>query len=308
MSTAYILLQGLFGAALSEFDLDFKSYMKFRLKQLDKQIIPPREAVVRMSEYGEAFAASYEFSPILVSIRSLINRLVVSPDEVGAVATQWLHVSGYRGNHLHFGTHGMDFTIAHEMAHHLLNHTRNGNKDLAAPGPLILQGRLDGIGYQLPSGRNSSHQQEFAADALAVLMLMGDESLPARVRSDWAECAAIGAFCALPALHFKEGIEAANRHGATACHKDTHPSLTDRAKNLLEIFLRTEPDHPAGGYLDPGLGRYVPQRPSGRALRYWACQAAMPLLSLSPLWTPRLKLEAMGQFISMPDRLSVPRR
>lgn len=121
----------------------------------------------------------------------------------------------------------MGFGIAHELAHHLLDHgvaARRGS-DNHPPGRRVLSEWRADIGFEDHTRRSRPHQRELDADALAILLLSGQ-------RRDGATgllSAGMASFCVL-ALSLMEDQDARSLDAPSR----SHPTFRTRMIKLLE--------------------------------------------------------------------------
>lgn len=280
----------MFGTALAEFVDEFSNFCVFQLRRGPKQWLPTDLALARVDEWGTRFGSAYNHSGTMRELRDLISGLARDTSEISTIATQFVNLPFRSQRHLMYADAGLLFTAAHELAHHLLNHTRFGVKDLRAPGRTILADWLTELDYELPNSITRRQLEEFEADALALRLLLGDATDPA-ARYRRSLTAVAGAFSALPALSVVQGTME-QLDPSTLLHdaSDAHPSFDSRAKVLLDLVQLSATDHPDGAYLDERIGRDVPRHPGGLALQLWACRSALTSVVSVGLWTPRLRL------------------
>ncbi|GLY18025.1 hypothetical protein Kisp01_50390 [Kineosporia sp. NBRC 101677] len=230
-----------FGFAIQGFMDDFSSWRTEQRKSFTKRYFQHDQLLDVLAQEARDFRLATKASAPLLKASKLLDEHFNNPSRE--------HLSSIRPLAEEAGPYwiaAIQFVIAHEVAHHLLDHT-------ARPGdPLVIRGReflydwLDGFkfGYELPEVANSRQRRELEADSLAVRFLMPKHS--PTVLKEWPPLmdhqAAAGAFVALPALSLRESISDSSRPESISPVNNgiyalaSHPTFDMRCRNVVSLL------------------------------------------------------------------------
>src|SRR5579872_3622159 len=179
ISKRFSILQLVFGELVAEVITLFRQFAFEKARLREKEFLPPTEALVLMDQWGEEIASTVGENQRLLELRDLLASLTMKERRLRDVVTRLIQFRSRDADHIFYADAGLAFTVAHELSHHLLNHTRFGQKDVDAPGPQYLQNWLAGLDYELPAAVPALQREEQEADALALALLLGDQSAAA---------------------------------------------------------------------------------------------------------------------------------
>lgn len=270
-------VQDMFSFAHQEFFKVWSPWLSSQLAQVrgDEFFLQDTFSVIQqlVRLFAEQTDVSASFDPVIRTMRALDEDLSALPDVLADVDR------GRSGQHAQAGAiAGTLFIFAHELSHHLLGHTRSSADSRAAPAVEYLEDALDRLGrcgYLPPEAINRGHQQEFEADALAFLLIFGQEA-GFEGRTQRLYDAAQGAFVALPSLALSNAVEA--ERGGWRRDDDTHPPFDERARAIAQLAAACDRLVADDLYVTTETGLKLPVSPTDYLQQLWACHEYLWIL------------------------------
>lgn len=276
LSKPTMLAAGLVGTASSIFIESFPRDAEDLIRNRDRAELSRSAEYLALADGWGRELAGRRRNVLLGEAKRLLGDLIQQPEAIAQVAGRWLRFPFANAHHLLFADTALEFTLAHELAHHLLQHEAP-QRGHTPPARALLRDWLSTIGYDLPESRRS-HQHEFEADALAWRLMTGDPELT-RDLSWWIGMTG----AAFGALALYDQIEAAA--GPLGRGPDTHPPISSRAAVLFDLLYLTSKDQVAETY-SAHHGRTISGRPVHFAMQLWALRGFLAAVETSPLWLP----------------------
>ncbi|MFL0564250.1 hypothetical protein ACH0CG_00705 [Microbacterium sp. 179-I 1D1 NHS] len=254
-----------------------------RLAAAPKRVLPVEHAVEHMLDEARETVSTLtapQSADQLIRALAAYRRGESSGTSLERIVSDTASGKAYRN-----ATAAMGFGIAHELAHHLLDHgvaARQGS-DNHPPGRRLLTEWRRGIGFEQDTRHSRPHQRELDADAFAVLLLSGQ-------RTDGATgllSAGMASHCVLT-LSLMEDQDARSLDVPSR----SHPTFRTRMINLLEhnYLAFDEYREPLDSIVD--LGRPARRHPSSFMLQnVYMAQVTGLLIDLA---TPRLAGASFG--------------
>jgi hypothetical protein len=258
-------------ATVEELRPQVRDLLAERLKAISSQenLVPTTEVFMHLAAHTRAIAEAVHATPLSERLLGVLMEIQKDPvaavDSFGELRSKYAQV-----NKPALAQAGVNFSVGHELGHHLLNHNKpnkqiqQGNDNLA-PGELELNAWMSNLGAAVPIA-SRRHKREFQADAMAVLLgssLRYSDAVES-VRDGRSTCA--GAFLSTLSLWLcKEFLTPLNEASLD------HPPLHHRNLFLLDLLERTF--KPLGDKIarHPRLQRSPDNHPSGFAMQIWVC-------------------------------------
>lgn len=271
-------VQDMFSYAHQEFLKAWSPWLSAQLAETERTAYALEDALSAIEELVALFLQGAPgvpdtFQPVLSAMRALDEDLSALPSILADVDRS------RNGQHAQLGAvAGTLFVFAHELSHHLLGHTRISDFPNGAPATEYLMGqyqRLGQVGFVPPETMATSHKQEFDADALAFLLILGPEADDEKGQTQRLLDAAQGAFVALPALALSRAAEA---EGGDWREAGSHPSFPDRVRAIGRLADVCSTFVPDTLHTTSTAGERVEVRPTDYLQQLWACQEYLWIL------------------------------
>lgn len=272
LSEAVITLCTTIGVLVLEMIEEFRRFLLKTLGAQPKQYLPVDQGLMYLetlgAEFAQLFIPSKTASEVLAILRRITNDGQVVQELRGKLS-DWDPSGSADG----FGWAGAQFVLAHEYGHHLMNHTRGRHAGFISPGPALLTRFLSELELSIPSGDNPSHQDEFEADAMALMLLTSTIRQPTGWYDTIRVAGSVG--IALPALQLLADIGEDQLEWADQA-ADSHPPTAKRLEFATQIVHQAAADHPDGNsQFEESIGREISLNPASFVFQLHGLRSAL---------------------------------
>ena len=248
-----------------------------RLAAEEKKLLNPTRSLRELQEMAFDIAMEIEPTSLLTQVLDVLRAIRRGDQDVLSMSSRFASSVSEGGDHTSYKIAGANFVLAHELGHHLLNHTTNNSAVRRTPAPSLLRDWLTDLDFGLPQTSNSSHAREYEADAMAVFIASKQNhrrNPPTADIDSRARILAPGSVVWSMALLLLDE----SWSGGFDEPSESHPSLFHRARFQIELqghVFQPLSDPPP---VDPRLGRTSDGHTNGHLLQLWLCANVLVVL------------------------------